>query len=336
MSALNRCIVLASRPVGIPQPQHFELTSAALAPLQAGELLIENLYLSVDPAQRGYVNDEDNYSPPVAIGAVMRSLAVGRVVESRHQAYAVGDYLYGWFGWQQLCICTADAILRRVNPQQASLSAAAGLLGINGLTAWMALHDIGKPQTGETVVVSAAAGAVGALAGQLAHLAGCRVVAIVGDDDKGRRCIADYGYDAYVNYRQPLADVLRAVCPDGVDVYFDNVGGNIADSVIRRMNRSGRVIQCGTISIPSWVPVPQGPRVEREILTRRLRMEGFVIFDHVKRYDAVAAELAALAASGKLRCDEDIEQGLEMAPQALVDVYAGRNTGKKLIQLAAA
>ncbi|MDB5968335.1 MAG: hypothetical protein JWQ90_785 [Hydrocarboniphaga sp.] len=333
MSRSNRRIILASRPVGIPQARHFELTTAELPALADGELLVENVYLSVDPAQRGYVNDEDNYAPPVAVGAVMRALAIGRVAESQHDAYPVGDYLYGWFGWQERCVCRPDAVLRRVDPRQASLSAAAGLLGINGLTAWMALHDIGRPRSGETVVISAAAGAVGALAGQLAHLAGCRVVAVVGSDDKGRRCVADYRYDAYLDYHQHIGDGLRRVCPEGVDVYFDNVGGDIADGVIRQMNRDGRVIQCGTISIPCWVPPPQGPRNEREILTRRLRMQGFVIFDHAARYDAVAAELAALAASGKLRCDEDIEQGLERAPQALVDVYAGRNTGKKLIQL---
>lgn len=332
----NRQIVLASRPVGVPQPAHFQLQTQPLPALQGGELRVDNLYLSVDPAQRGYVNDENNYAPPVAIGAVMRALAVGRVGESRHPDFQVGDYLYGWFGWQEHCVCTPAAVLRRVDPRQASLSSGAGLLGINGLTAWLALHEVGKPKAGETLVVSAAAGAVGSLVGQLGKLAGCRCVAIVGSDEKGRQCLADYGYDAYVNYRQPLEPALRAACPDGIDVHFDNVGGEIADVVIRQMNLFGRVVQCGTVSIASWVPTPQGPRVERELLTRRLRMEGFVIFDHAARYNAVAAELAALAHAGRLRHDEDIEDGIERAPQALVDVYAGRNRGKKLIRLSGA
>jgi NADPH-dependent curcumin reductase len=335
MSRSNRQIVLAARPVGIPQPAHFELLTRPVRALEGGEFLVENLVLSVDPAQRGYVNDENNYAPPVAIGEVMRALAVGRVIESRHADYLPGSHLYGWFGWQDFCVGTPAAVLRRVDPAQAPLSAAAGLLGINGLTAYMALHDIGRPQRGETVVVSAAAGAVGSLVGQLAQSAGCRVVAVVGSADKGRRCVEDYGYAAWVDYHQPLDAALRAACPQGVDIYFDNVGGPIADTVIRQMNLRGRVIQCGTVSIASWVPPPQGPRNEREILTRRLRVEGFVIFDHAYRYDAVAAELAALHAAGRLHYDEDIECGLERAPQALADLYAGRNAGKKLIQLRA-
>lgn len=332
MSA-NRQIVLASRPVGIPQPEHFALQTAPVPEPADGEFLVENVYLSVDPAQRGYVNDENNYAPPVPIGAVMRAMAVGRVVASKHADYKPGDYLYGWFGWQDYCIGTTATVLRRVDPQQAPLSTGAGLLGINGLTAYMALHDIGKPKAGETVVVTAAAGAVGSFVGQLAKLAGCRTVAVVGSDEKGEHCVAHYGYDAYVNYRKPVEAALREAAPKGVDIFFDNVAGELADTIIRQMALFGRVIQCGTVSIPSWVPTPQGPRIEREILTKRLRLEGFVIFDHLPRYDAVAAELVALVNAGKLRYDEDIETDIARAPQALVDVYSGRNTGKKLIKL---
>lgn len=329
----NRQVILVSRPVGVPDPRHFEVKTSPLAALQEEQFLVENIYLSVDPAQRGYVNEENNYSPALPLGAVMRAMAVGRVAESRHPDFEVGEYLYGWFGWQDYWIGGAEGLLRRVDPSQAPLSAGAGLLGINGLTAWLALHEIGRPKAGDTVVVTAAAGAVGSLVGQLAKLAGCRTVAVVGSDEKGELCLSRYGYDAYVNYRHPLDEALALACPSGIDLFFDNVAGSIADTLIRHMNVFGRVVQCGTMSIPVWIPPPQGPRMQREILTRRLRIEGFVIFDHIARFDEAAAALAQLLKSGKLQYDEDIETDLALAPQALVDVYEGRNRGKKLIRL---
>jgi NADPH-dependent curcumin reductase CurA len=330
---INRQIILIQRPVGVPQPAHFDKVSHPVPALKDGEFLVENVYLSVDPAQRGYVNDENNYIAPVPIGSVMRALAVGRVVSSKHADFAPGQHLYGWFGWQDYCVCQPSAVLRRVDREQSSLSEAAGVLGINGLTAYLALHDIGKPRPGETVVVTAGAGAVGSIVGQLASLAGCRAVSVVGSDEKGEECRRAFGYDASVNYRGPVEDTLATACPKGIDVFFDNVAGPLADTIVRRMNWFGRVIQCGTVSIPVWSPPPQGPRIEREILTRRLRMEGFVIFDHMARFDAVAAELAALLKAAKIRIREDIENDIERAPHALVDVYSGRNTGKKLIRL---
>lgn len=329
----NRQILLKSRPVGIPQPQHFELRTVPVADLKDGEFLIENHYLSVDPAQRGYVNDENNYAPPVPIGAVMRAMAVGKVIASKCEGLHVGEFCYGWFGWQDYCAATPANILRKVDSAQAPISAGAGLLGINGLTAYLALHDIGQPKPGETVLVTAAAGAVGSIVGQLARQAGARPVAVVGSEAKGKQCVAEYGYAAYVNYKRPLESALREACPTGIDVYFDNTGGEIGDVVYGQMALFGRVIQCGTLSIASWVPPPVGPRKDREILTRRLRVEGFVIFDHLKRYDATAATLAAMLKSGALKMAEDISTDIAQAPQALVDVYSGRNTGKKLIRL---
>lgn len=329
----NRQILLKSRPVGIPQPEHFELKSAPVPGPKDGEFLVENHVLSVDPAQRGYVNDENNYAPPVPIGAVMRAMAVGKVVASKCEGVRVGEYLYGWFGWQDFCVAAPSAILRRVDPSQAPLTTAAGVLGINGLTAYLALHDIGRPKAGETVLVTAAAGAVGSLVGQLAKQAGARPIAVAGSDEKGRQCCEEYGYAGFLNYRQPLETALRQLCPKGVDVFFDNTGGEIADIVIRQMALFGRVIQCGTMSIASWVPPPTGPRNDREILTRRLRIEGFVIFDHLARYDETAATLAAMLKDGSLRHAEDVSTDIAEAPQALVDVYSGRNKGKKLIRL---
>ena len=329
----NRQIVLKTRPVGIPTAGHFELKTVPVPELKDGEFLIANHYLSVDPAQRGYVNDENNYAPPVPLGAVMRAMAVGEVVASKCAAVKTGEFYYGWFGWQDYCVGTPATILRKVDPQQAPLSTGAGLLGINGLTAYLSLHDIGQPKPGETVLVTAAAGAVGSIVGQLSKQAGARAVAVVGSDDKGRRCIEEYGYEAFVNYRQPLEAALREACPKGIDVFFDNTGGPIADTVIRQMALFGRVIQCGTMSISSWVPTPTGPRNDREILTRRLRIEGFVIFDHIKRFDETAEKLAAMMKNGSLRYAEDITHDINDAPQALADVYAGLNTGKRLIKV---
>lgn len=329
----NRQIVLKSRPVGVPQPEHFELVATPVPEPKDGEFLVENHILSVDPAQRGYVNDENNYLPPLPLGAVMRAMAVGRVTQSKCADVPVGQWLYGWFGWQDFSVGTPASILRRVDPAQAPVSTGVGLLGINGLTAYLALHDIGRPKAGETVLVTAAAGGVGSVVGQLAKAAGARPVAVVGSDDKGRQCMAEYGYDAFVNYRQPLEEALKQACPKGIDVFFDNTGGAMSDTVLRQMAMFGRVIQCGTMSITSWVPAPQGPRNEREILMRRLRVEGFVIFDHLARFDATAATLAKLLADGKIRYAEDVETDIAQAPQALVDVYCGRNKGKKLIRL---
>lgn len=329
----NRQIVLASRPVGIPQPAHFRLQLAPVTEPADGEFLVENHVLSVDPAQRGYVNDENNYAPPVPIGAVMRAMAVGRVRSSRCADVRVGEFLYGWFGWQDYCTATPAAILRRVDPAQAPLTTAVGVLGINGLTAYLALHDIGRPKPGETVLVTAAAGAVGSIVGQLARRAGARPIAVVGSDEKGRHCCEQYGYDGFLNHRRPLEAPLRELCPKGVDVFFDNTGGEIADTVIGQMALFGRVIQCGTMSIASWVPTPTGPRHDREILTRRLRIEGFVIFDHLARFDDTAATLAAMLRDGSLQHAEDVRTDIAQAPQALVDVYSGRNNGKTVIRL---
>jgi NADPH-dependent curcumin reductase len=330
---MNRQIVLSERPVGIPQPAHFSLVETPVPEPRDGEFLIENHYLSVDPAQRGYVNDENNYAPPVPIGDVMRAMTVGKIIATRCAGVHEGDYYYGWFGWQDYCAATPATILRKVDPDQAPLSTGAGLLGINGLTAYLALHDIGKPKPGETVLVTAAAGAVGSIVGQLAKQAGARPVAVVGSDAKGKQCMAEYGYDAYVNYKKPLDAALREACPKGIDVFFDNTSGEIADTVYGQMALFGRVIQCGTMAIASWVPTPTGPRRDREILTRRLRVQGFVIFDHAARFDATAAALADMLRDGDLRYAEDIDTDIAGAPQALVDVYSGRNRGKKLIKL---
>jgi NADPH-dependent curcumin reductase CurA len=330
----NRQWLLVDRPVGVPGPKHFDLVTKPMPSIPEGGFLVRNVYISIDAAQRGYVNDEQNYLPPLPLGSVMRSLAVGRVVESRNAEVRVGEHLYGWFGWQDYCAALPSSILRRVDETQAPLSAAAGLLGINGLAAYLAMTEVGRPSPGDTVFVTVAAGAVGSLAGQIARLMGCRVVGTAGTTAKIERCSAEFGYDCCLDYRSAdFAAALRTACPAGIDVFFDNSGGPVADLVIRHMNAFGRVVQCGTIATTSWSPAPQGPRLEREILARRLRVEGFVVFDHAARFDRAAARLAHLHSLNLLRCREEISEGLERAPQALADLYAGLNSGKLLVRV---
>ena len=333
---LNRRIILAVRPVGLPEPRHFRLDDEPVAALSDREFLVRNLYLSIDPAQRGWVQAGANYSTPVPIGGVMRSLAVGIVEASRHPHRAVGEHLYGWFGWQDYCTATDESVLRRVDPGQGPLSAALGVLGLTGITAFLALTEFGRPTAGETVLVSTAAGAVGSIVGQIAHRLGCRAIGITGTDEKVKRCISEFGYDAAVNYRTGLdEDRLRFACPEGVDVFFDNTSGAIADAVLPLMNVRGRIVQCGTAAEPVWDPPPAGPRRDRAILVKRLRHEGFVIFDHVSRFSQVAARLAEWVRDGSLVYREDIEIGLDRAPAALAGLYRGANAGKKIIQLRA-
>lgn len=331
---VNRRLVLASRPSGIPTPEHFRRDDQPVPSLKVGELLIRNRFLSVDPAQRGWVNASANYSDPVAIGAVMRALAVGEVIESQNAKFAVGQHYYGWFGWQDYCAATEQAVLARADLANGPLSNALGIYGIPGITAYLALTDIGQPKSGETVLVSTAAGAVGSIVGQIARRLGTEVVGLTGSDAKVELCQREFGYRAALNYRGGLdSDRLRAMCPRGIDVFFDNTSGAIADAVWPMLNLRGRIVQCGTASIANWDPPPQGPRRDREILTKRLTHQGFIIFDHVPRFAAAIEQLAKWVHEGALTFREDIVDGLDRAPAALAALYRGENTGKAVIKL---
>ncbi len=332
LPARNRRVLLSSRPVGIPQAEHFSFDEAALEPVGEGQFRVRNIYLSVDPAQRGWSNEGANYSDAVPLGSVMRALAVGEIVESRHPDFPVGLHVYGWFGWQDYAVASPEALMTRIDSVAAPLSAYAGVLGMNGVSAYLALTKIGQPRQGDTVLVTTAAGAVGSTVGQLARAAGCRVVGLTGDDAKVARCTSRFGYDAAANYKTgDLSEIIAALAPQGTDVFFDNVGGPILDTVIRTMNVAGRIVQCGTASIANWYPVPIGLRNEREVLMRRLQWGGFVIFDHAADYPAALAHLAPLVADGSLVHDEDIAAGFEAAPGAIARLYAGDNEGKSLI-----
>ena len=335
MTATNRQVLLKSRPTGIPQAENFEIVDAPIPEPAEGEVLVRNLYLSVEPAMRGWVSAVANYSAPVAIGAVMRSLGTGRVVASRDAGYEVGDLVTGWLGWQTYACVRPQAIERKLPVSTLPISTSLGVLGLNGLTAYFGLLDIGRPQPGQTVVVSTAAGSVGSAVGQIAKIKGCRAVGIAGGAEKTRLCTATFGYDVAIDYKaDDLDQALAAACPQGVDIYFDNTAGAISDAVFKHLAVGARVIVCGTASVASWNPPPQGPRVERHLLVKRASMQGLLVFDHQAKFPAAIEQLSQWVSAGSLRYLEDMLDGIEQAPGAIAGLYRGENLGKRLIRLA--
>jgi NADPH-dependent curcumin reductase CurA len=334
---VNRQVLLTSRPEGIPQASHFTIAERpvpALGPKEKREVLVKNEWLSVDPAMRGWVSAVANYSEPVALGAVMRSFAAGKIIASNDPSFAVGEPVTGMFGWQEYALVDGSAIERRIEETDLPISTALGVLGMNGVTAHHGLLTVGQPKAGETVVVSTAAGAVGACVGQIARIVGCRTVGITGGETKRTMCVERFGYDVAVDYKAPgWEEQLAAACTGGVDVYFDNTSGPISDAVLRHLNVGARVVICGTASIASWDPPPTGPRVERTLLVKRARMQGFVIFDHEETFPQARADLAGWIRAGKLTYVEDVLEGIEHAPDAIAGLYRGENLGKRLIRL---
>ena len=330
----NRQVLLRARPTGVAQAEHFEIVERPVPSPGDGELLVRNHYLSVEPAMRGWIADKGNYATPVPVGSVMRALSAGEVVASGHPDFAPGDLVTGWFGWQDYALVPPEAVVRRVIERDLPLSLSLGILGINGVTAHLALTRIGQPKPGETVLVSTAAGAVGSAVGQIAHILGCRAVGIAGGPAKVAQCRELFGYDAAIDYRAGDLDAaIAAACPDGVDIYYDNVAGSISDAVYPHLALRARVVVCGTASIQDWTDWPTGPRVERHLLVKRARMEGFVIFDHMDAYEASVAQLADWVRSGALRYSEDVLDGIAACPDALAGLYRGENMGKRLIRL---
>ena len=330
----NVQVLLKSRPSGIPQSENFEIVTSTLPALKAGQLLVRNEFLSVEPAMRGWVNAAANYSDPVAIGSVMRSFAAGVVVASRHPSYAEGDEVMGVLGWQHYAITDGSTLRRKVLERDLPMSLSLGVLGINGVTAYFALTEIGQPRPGDTVVVSTAAGSVGSAVGQIAKIAGCRTVAITGGAAKQQLCTREFGYDAAVDYKSPsfAADLAHA-CPQGVDVYYDNTSGAISDAVLCHINKHARIVICGTASVSNWEPWPSGPRVERHLLNKSARMQGFLVWDYEHRYEEALRKLAPWVRNGSLRYREEMLNGIASAPDAIAGLYRGENLGKRLIRL---
>lgn len=331
---MNRQVVLAKIPVGIPQADDFACRKSSIPELAAGDVLIENHFLSVEPAMRGWLADKSNYSKPILVGDVMRSLASGKVIASRNPRFSVGDLVTGWFGWQETALVREEDIVRKISETDLPLSLSLGILGLNGLAAYLGLTIAGEPRHGETVVVSTAAGAVGSAVGQIAKILGCRTVGITGSQAKAKICLDQFGYDAAFDYsRDDVSTGLRQACPDGIHVYFDNTAGRISDAVRANIAIGARIVICGTASVASWDPPPQGPRVERDLLTKRARMQGFLAFDHRDKSETAIATLATWIREGKLTWREDVLDGLESCPDAIAGLYRGENMGKRIIRL---
>ncbi|MEM9098822.1 MAG: NADP-dependent oxidoreductase [Pseudomonadota bacterium] len=334
MTQVNRQVILTSRPEAIPQADNFALSDGEIPVPGAGEVLVKNHFLSVDPAMRGWVSAVANYSEPVPIDGVMRSIAVGQVIASKNPDYPDGTLLCGMFGWQDYAIANGTNIWFVHDPASGPASLSLGILGLNGITAYFGLLEAGRPGPGETVLVSTAAGAVGSAVGQIAKIKGCRTVGITSSAEKQAQCRDTFGYDAAVSYREgDLGTALAQACPDGVDVYFDNTGGAISDTVYRLLNVKARVVICGTAANASWEPWPQGDRMERLILTKRATVQGILAFDWADEYDRARTDLAAWVKAGKLTYREDFLDGIEHAPGAIARLYAGQNAGKLIIRL---
>src|SRR5262245_3064772 len=321
----NRQVRLKSRPTGIPQADNFEIVAASVPEIADKQFLVRNEYLSVEPSMRGWVSAAANYSTPVGIGEVMRAFSAGKVVASRHPNYREGD---------AITVSDGSTITRKVKERDLPLSLSLGVLGLNGVTAYFGLLDIGQPRPGDTVVVSTAAGAVGSAVGQIAKLTGCRTVGVTGGPAKSKLCREEFGYDEAIDYKTgPVSEALARACPRGVDVYFDNTAGAISDAVLPQLAMGARVVICGTASVSSWDPPPTGPRVERYLLVKRARMAGLLIFDYQHRYEEAVARLADWVRGGRLRYREDISDGIENCPGSIAGLYQGENLGKRLIRL---
>jgi NADPH-dependent curcumin reductase len=334
MEAVNRQYRLAARPVGLPKPSDWDYCSHPVPEPGPEEVLVRIDYLSMDPAMRGWMNDGRSYIPPVGIGEVMRSLAAGQVIESNHPALAVGDHVTGLLGAQEYATAHGGAVIK-VDPALAPLPVYLGTLGMPGMTAYFGLLDIGRPQEGETVVVSGAAGAVGGVVGQIAKLKGARAVGIAGGAEKCRHLVEDLGFDAAIDYKaEDVATALATHCPDGIDVYFDNVGGEILDAALAQLARKARVIICGAISQYNATGAIAGPSNYLSLLVNHATMTGFVVSDYGDRYAEGAAEMAGWLASGKLKSREDVAEGLESFPDTLLRLFAGENTGKLVLKVA--
>jgi NADPH-dependent curcumin reductase CurA len=338
MTEQNQQVLLRRRPVGEPVPEDFELVETAVPSPGPGQVLVRARFLSLDPYMRGRMSDAKSYAKPVELGAVMEGGTVGEVVASNDPGFAPGDLVMGGYGWQRYCAVDA-ARLRKVDTSIAPLSAYLGLLGMPGLTAWVGLEDIGTPKAGETVVVSAASGAVGQVVGQLAKARGCRVVGIAGGQAKCDFVVQELGFDACLDHRQPLDPQLDAACPDGVDVYWENVGGHVQAAVFPRFKDFGRMVMCGMIAQYNIAPgadaagAPAGPNLG-PVVRKRLRIQGFIVSDTGwPRYGAFLETMRPLIASGRMKWREDVVAGLARAPAAFIGLLKGENFGKLVVKI---
>ncbi len=337
----NHQIRLAARPVGLPTQDNWSATTEAVAEPEEGGVLLQTLALSLDPAMRGWMNEGRSYIPPVGIGEVMRASGVGRVIASKSPHFAAGDLVSAGFGVQQYLRLGAAEFKRngivKIDLRMGSLTQWLNVLGMPGMTGYFGLMDVGQPQAGETLVVSGAAGAVGQTVGQVAKIKGCRVVGIAGGKAKCDWVVRELGFDACIDYKAGAGAVregLKEHCPKGVDIYFDNVGGEILDTVLARINRKARIIICGAISQYNATSAIAGPKNYLSLLVNRARMEGIVVFDYADRYHLAVAEMAGYLKDGRMKSKEDVVEGIEHFPEALLKLFNGENFGKLVLQVA--
>ncbi|MCW9036191.1 MAG: NADP-dependent oxidoreductase [Alphaproteobacteria bacterium] len=335
---VNRQITLASRPVGEPTDANFSLKEVPVPQPSEGQVLCRTRYLSLDPYMRGRMSDAASYSEPVAIGDPIVGATVSEVMESKHKGFSAGDTVLGFGGWQEYAVLNGDE-LSKINPDLAPVSTAVGVLGMPGMTAYTGLLNIGQPKAGETVVVAAASGAVGGLVGQIAKINGARAVGIAGAQDKCDYVVNELGFDACINYKEDnFAAALKAACPDGIDVYFENVGGKVFDTVLPLFNDFARIPVCGLIANYNMTELPPGPNMSpvlmRNILVKRLSFRGFIVWDFAEQQGEFLNAMAGWIKEGKIKYREDVVEGLENAPQAFQGLLKGKNFGKLIIKVA--
>lgn len=331
----NNQILLSSRPIGTPTRDNFAFIKSSIPQPNDNQLLIRTLYLSVDPYMRGRMNDQESYTPPFQLNEVITGGVVGEVIETKSSDFQVGDVVLGHLGWQNYSVADANQV-KKINADLAPITTALGVLGMPGMTAYFGLLDIGQPQEGETVVISGAAGAVGMLVGQIAKMKGARVVGIAGSDEKIRYLIEELGFDTAINYKTTsnIQLELAKACPNGVDVYFDNVGGTISDAVLSLINQGARIPICGQISLYNSEKQDVGPRIQVQLLKKMATMKGFLVGQYTDRYEEGMTQMAQWIKEGKIKYSENIVEGLENAPDAFLGLFSGDNTGKQLVKVA--
>ncbi|WP_081211707.1 NADP-dependent oxidoreductase [Salegentibacter sediminis] len=331
---MNRVILLNSRPKGTPSLENFQITEEQKPEPGPGELLLKSKYISVDPYLRGRMRDEESYIPPFEVGKPLESMIVAEVIKSNNANFQQGDFVSGMLQWKEFQNSPGKG-LNKINKEKAPLSAYLGILGLTGLTAYIALDKIADLKAGETMVVSGAAGAVGSVVGQIGKIKGCKVVGIAGSDEKIRQITDKFGFDAGINYKTTsnMNEALAENCPEGIDVYYDNVGGEILDAVMQNINDFARIINCGAISLYNKEEMPTGPRVEGILIKKSALMQGFLVRNHVKDFGPAINQLATWLGEGKLKYEETVIKGFEKTPQAFLDLFEGKNKGKMVVEV---
>ncbi|MBK8504898.1 MAG: NADP-dependent oxidoreductase [Saprospiraceae bacterium] len=330
---INQQIILKQRPVGLPNSDTWQLHDGPMEPIQEGQILVENIYASIDPAMRGWINDRKSYISPVQIGDVMRASTIGRVIESLSDRFSKGDFVKGGGGIQRYSISDGRG-WTKVDRSVAPLPKYLSVLGLTGFTAYFGLLDIGRPKKGETILVSGAAGAVGSLVGQIGKICGCKMVGIAGGPEKCQRLLDQYQFDVAIDYKnEPVRSRVNECCPEGIDIYFDNVGGDLLDIALAYLKFKGRVVLCGGISQYNATEAVKGPTNYLSLLTNRGRMEGFIVFDYLKDYPIAMLAMQEWMRDGKIRSDEHIEKGIEHFYPTFLKLFTGENQGKLILQL---